>query len=397
MNTVMILGAGPLQLPAIKKIKSMGYKVIACDYDPNAVGFKEVDVPLLVSTLDMEAVLEQARVYNPDYIITSTSDAPVKTVAYVCEKLGKPVELSYANAICATEKNAMRQRLKAYDVPVPKFHICTTYEEFDRALSNFDDLCVVKPADNAASRGVRLFSSKCEETEKMAQYEYSKGYSRNGIILVEEYMTGPEVSVEGVIENEKLTIITITDKLVCDKPYFVELGHSEPSQLSEATQNELKKIVANAVEAIGIVNGVCHAELKVTNDGPKIVEIAARLGGDYITSRLVPLSTGVDMVGASVDVALHRPTDISKQYNRGSAIRFIRGKSGVVKSISIPDDIKQKDGIEEICFYVEIGDRVNDLHSSNDRLGHVIASGATAQEAIQKAEQVINMIKINIE
>ena len=215
--------------------------------------------------------------------------------------------------------------------------------------------------------------------------------------MVEEYMEGPEVSVEGIIVNRELHIITITDKLVTPLPFFVELGHSEPSQLPTEVQNNICHVVHKAVEAIGIINGTCHAELKITDDGPKIVEIAARLGGDYITSRLVPLSTGVDLVGNSILLALHRPISIDKTKAQGSAIRFIGGNTGIIKSISIPDDVTQNDGIDEVQIYVKPGDVVHELHSSNDRLGHVIAHAATAAEAIERAEKVVNSIKIEIE
>ena len=87
METVMILGAGPLQLPAIRKAKELGLKVVVCDYDPNAVGFSYADESYLISTIDQEAVLEKARIIKPDYVITSTSDVPVRTAAYVSEKL----------------------------------------------------------------------------------------------------------------------------------------------------------------------------------------------------------------------------------------------------------------------------------------------------------------------
>lgn len=397
MKSIMILGAGPLQVPAIKVIKNLGYKVIACDYDKDAVGFKYADVPLIVSTIDRKAVLEQARIYNPDYILTSTSDAPVKTVAYVSEILGKKIDISYKDAICATEKDSMRKRLLEYEVPIPKFYICYNFNDFTNALKEINGFCVVKPSDNAASRGVKLFDSTLSLEKQREQYEYTKSYSRNGLVLVEEFMKGTEVSVEGLIQNKILYVVTITDKITTPLPYFVEIGHSEPSSLSKDIQKEIIEVARKATKAIGIINGSCHAELIITNEGPKIVEIAARLGGDYITSKLVPLSTGVDMIKNSVLLAIGNDIDLLHTRKNGSCIKFIYGRKGVIKSIYFSDEIKNINGLEEIELYVKAGDRINDLQNSNDRLGHVITTGKTANDAIRTADQVLSFLHLEID
>ena len=109
---MMILGASALQVPAIKKAKELGYQIILVDYDETAVGFELADVKLVVSTLDQEEVYRQALLYQPDVVITSTSDGPVRTAAYVNERLGKRPDLSYENACCATIKSKMRDRLR---------------------------------------------------------------------------------------------------------------------------------------------------------------------------------------------------------------------------------------------------------------------------------------------
>lgn len=398
METVMILGAGPLQVPALQKAKALGLRVIACDYDPHAVGLPLADIPLLVSTIDKEAVLEQARRYRPDYVITSTSDMPVRTAAYVCEQLGLPTDISYADAVCATDKGAMRRRLAAHGVPIPRFYACDSYEAFRAAVAQFSDVCVVKPADNAASRGVELLDAGADEDAMRRQYAYSKGYSRGGTVMVEEYMTGPEVSVESLIVDGKVDILAITDKIVTPLPFFVELGHTEQSRLPEAVKAQIRTVTEQAIHAIGIRQGCSHAELKITPEGPKIVEIAARLGGDQITSRLVPLATGVDMVDNSILLALHRPVDNTRRWDRGSAIRFFQTeREGTLRQIRQAADVAGMPGVEEVAFYVKPGDTVGPLRSSNDRLGHVITSGATAQQAADYADAALRQVAFLVE
>ena len=162
---MMILGASALQVPAIKKAKELGYQIILVDYDENAVGFALADVKLVVSTLDQEEVYRQALIYEPDVVITSTSDGPVRTAAYVNEKLGKRPDLSYENSLCATIKSNMRERLQKCGVPIPKFYAAADFEDFSRAVDRLGGHCIVKPADNAGSRGVVLLDAEKPETE----------------------------------------------------------------------------------------------------------------------------------------------------------------------------------------------------------------------------------------
>jgi len=396
---MMILGASALQVPAIRKAKEMGYEVISVDYDPDAVGFELADVKLVVSTLDQEEVLRQARIYEPDVVITSTSDGPVRTAAYVNEKLGKQPDLAYEDSLCATIKSYMRDRLKECGVPIPQYFVVNDEAQFVEAVQSMNGNMIVKPADNAGSRGVVLLkkdavTGKTEPEDIVSIYEYSKSNSRNGIVMVEEFMEGEEVSVESMTINGDTTIITITDKMTTPPPYFVELGHAEPSQHPAELQDRIKEVTKQAVSAIRLQNGPSHTEIKLTKEGPKIVELAARLGGDFITSKLVPLSTGVDMVGSSVVLATGGEIDLTKKWNRGAAIRFIPGKIGVINSIEVPESLYNLSEIEEIVLYKKVGDSIDGTKSSNDRLGHIIAIGKDAKDAFERATDALNKIKV---
>lgn len=396
---MMILGASALQVPAIKKAKEMGYEIILVDYDPDAVGFELADVKLVVSTLDQEEVLKQARIYKPDVVITSTSDGPVRTAAYVNEKLGKQPDLSYEDSLCATIKSYMRERLKECHVPIPQYFVVSNEKEFQNAVQALQGDMIVKPADNAGSRGVVLIkkdaeSGKTQPEDTLAVYEYSKSNSRNGVVMVEEFMEGEEVSVESMTVNGETTVVTITDKLTTPPPYFVELGHTEPSRHPAKLQEQIREITKQAVAAIRLQNGPSHTEVKLTKNGPKIVELAARLGGDFITSRLVPLSTGLDMVGNSVILATGGQIELAKKWDKGAAIRFISGESGTIRQITVPKEVYGFPGIEEIVLYNKAGDTSNGTKSSNDRLGHVIATGKDAKEAFERATEVLNRISV---
>ena len=411
MKKIFILGASALQVPAIKKAKEKGLYVYALDYDPEAVGIADADEFLCISTIDKEAVLEAAKKYQPDYIITSTSDMPVRTVAWVNEQLGRKNDISFENAICATDKAAMRRRMKEQGVPIPEFHVISDEKSFLSAAAGLGDRFVCKPADNAASRGVVLIDKKelsekagedGIEAELLKSYAYTKEYSRSGEVLLEEFMEGPEVSVESFTVDGETHIITITDKMVTEIPFFVETGHTEPSRLPRDAQEDIKRVAAGAIKAVGIENGPSHTEIKVTKDGAKLVEIAARLGGDFITSKLVPLSTGVDLIDCCIASTLREEVKWQTTKNGGSAIRFLFGadadsrdssKDRTITAIEGVEEAEKMPGVTEVVVYKAIGDKATMLTNSGDRWGHVIAEGTNADDAAKKAEEAAAKIR----
>lgn len=212
--------------------------------------------------------------------------------------------------------------------------------------------------------------------------------------MIEEFMTGPEVSVEAFTVKGQSRIITITDKMITEIPYFVEIGHTEPSRLTEEEQNDIRNVALAAIKAINIQDGPSHTEIKVTPQGAKIVEIAARLGGDFITSNLVPLSTGVNMTECSMESVLGAPVDWNIKYNKGAAIRFIQSDQGVFDHAEGIDKALAIDGIQEIEIYKNSGDNIKVLASSSDRVGHVIALGLDADDAAHKCDLALAEIKV---
>lgn len=409
MKKMMILGGSILQIPAIKKARELGYYVIVVDYDEKAEGFPLADEKLIFSTMDQEEVYRQALIHKPDVILTSTSDGPVRTAAYVNERLGKQPDLSYEDSFCATIKSYMRDRLKQCGIPIPDYRVTCDFKEFTEAILHFKGICIAKPADNAGSRGVTLVEKpelhgKTIETLNREEslllgetYHYCKNNSRNGIVMVEEFMKGPEVSVEAMVVDRKPVIIAITDKIVTRPPFFVELGHSEPSILRAEILEEIRVLASRSLEAIRLQNGPAHVEIKVTEQGPKIVELAARLGGDYITSHLVPLSTGVDLVGSSIALACGEAVDLEPKWSRGAAIRFINGRHGTLREVVADRQIHELPGIKEVVIWEKKGDHLTETKSSNDRLGYVIAVADTPEEANRRAEGAMKLIHVVME
>jgi biotin carboxylase len=392
VKKIMIIGAGILQLPAIKMANEMGLYVIAVDIDPNAPGFKFADNCIQISTIDIDKVVEEAICLDVDAVMTLASDLPIRTVAAIGERLGLTT-ISEDTAIKATDKGKMRKQLKEHNVPIPNFYITKNYEDFQKATLNFNMPFIVKPSDNSGSRGVILVE---EASDLLKVYEYTKQYSRSGEVLIEEYMAGPEVSVETLTVNGVTNVISITDKLTTGAPNFIEMGHSIPSQLSQDIQNEIIKITKSAIKAIGIDVGPSHTELIVTDEGPKIVELGARLGGDNITSHLVPLATGINMVECTILLSLGEKPILLPKYKKGASIRYIKAPEGIIHSVDYLQKANEIHGINEIILLKNIGERINKIKNSNDRIGYVIAQADSPAESTRICEEAINTMKINV-
>ena len=397
MKKIMILGASILQLPAIEKASEMGIRVIAVDMNPDAVGFNVPGViKEVISTIDTPAILEAAKRHQINGIMTLASDMPMQSVAVVSRELGL-VGISVDTALKATNKAFMRDALKEADVPVPLYYRVNGRESFKNAVEKVKNAgykCIVKPADNSGSRGVNLLK---EDADLDRAYEYTLDYSRGGEIVVEEYMEGPEVSVETLAVDGDVHVIQITDKLTTGAPFFVEMGHSQPSQLSKATRKSIAEVAIAANKAIGIKNGPSHTEIRVTKEGPKIVELGARLGGDCITTHLVPLSTGVNMVECSIRIALGEKPDLEPKWNKGAAIRYLKTGTGTVREIKGIEEAESIPGVIQVSIVHDVGERVGEIRSSVDRVGFLITQDKDAESAIAVCNQALENIGVIIE
>ena len=375
MKRLMIIGASILQLPAIVKAKELGYYVAVADFNPNAIGIPYADEYYNVSTIDEEGVYQAAKAFGAEGVMTLATDMPMRSVAYTCKKLGL-TGISYDTAVKATDKGEMIKAFAAANVEHPWYYII---EDHAKPLpEGITYPCITKPTDNAGSRGVMLVNSR-EELE--AALAYSSENGRSGTVIVEEYMVGPEVSVEIIVWQGTPHVLQITDKLTTGAPHFVEMGHSQPSRLPVADQEKIKDLACRAVKAVGIDNGPAHVEIMLTKDGPKMVELGARMGGDCITTHLVPLSTGVDMIKATMDICLGLTPDIEPKFQKGSAIRFFDVPCGTIKAIEGVEEAKAIPGVQEIAFTKQAGDTVGKIGASGDRAGFVIAQAVDAEAA----------------
>lgn len=376
MKKILILGAGQMQLPIISLAKQLGHTTIVADYDPNAPGFKFADVKSTISTIDKDAVLELAKSEQVDGILT-TSDYPVRVVAYVGEKLGLPAMTQQVAEVC-TDKYQQRLLFRNNGINTPFFVQCDANSDLSH-LTEFP--YIVKPVDSSASRGVERVQTQeqlCKAVEAACEL------SRSGKAIVESFIGGKEFSVETLTQNGITHIIQITEKLTRgeEQGYFVEDTHIEPARISDAEADAIREEVLKAAKAIGVDNCPTHTEIKLWNGKPFIIEMACRLGGDYITSDLVPLSTGISMMDNLIRLSLGEEIDVEPMFSKWSCVQFLNEENyfKCKEFIATGDSHIKRSEVEEYKDSV--------IKNSLDRLGYVILQADTREEIEKVLEGV---------
>lgn len=390
MSRLLIIGASALQLPAIKKAKKLGHYVAVADYNPQAIGIPYADEYYDASTIDTAAITDVARRFRPDGIMTLATDMPMRSVAAATTALGLP-GITMETAVKTTDKGEMIRTFKEHGVESPWYYVVENNVQLQKIQDNLTYPCIIKPTDNAGSRGVMLVEGP---TQLGSAYNYSQGQSRCGTVIIEEYMQGQEVSVEVIAADKNISILAVTDKITTGSPYFVEMGHTQQSLLPDEAICQIRDLAIRAVRAVGIDNGPAHVEIMLTATGPKMIELGARMGGDCITTHLVPLSTGIDMIKATIDISLGLRPDITPKCDMGSAIRYIHAEPGRVESIYGVEQALMIPGIKDVVMQIAPGDIIPEIRSSIDRVGFVIAQGRSAEDAAEICNHALKQIDI---
>ena len=394
---ILVLAAGILQVPIIKRAHEMGIYVIAADGDPNACGLKYADKPIVANITSEEEMLRVAHEENIDGVIHPCSEVSMNVMGRINDELHLS-GISKEQAIRATNKHLMREAFEAYGAPSPKSRCFTDVEvAWGAFCTDFVGACILKPSRNSGSRGIAKISSDIKMDEFASLFEISKKGSRDKQVMLEQFIEGPEFSIEIIVWDGQVNVLTVTDKKTTEAPHFVELGHNQPSCFPAETVKKIKAAAVAGVKALGVNNCACHAEVKVQDGEPYIMEIGARMGGDFISTVLTPLSTGVDMIAAAVNCALGIEPDLTpKAEPQGVCIRYFCPKPGVLKSIS-NTEVLNDPRVYEWEIYHKVGDIIPEVINSLCRSGHVIVTEETPQKAIAYAESLISEVLFETE
>lgn len=365
MNKVAILGASYLQLPLVMKAKEMKLEVHCFAWDNDLSVCKEfADYFYDISVLEKELILEKCKKIGIDGILTIATDICVPTIAYVAEKLNL-IGNSVETATRTTNKGKMRDCFQINNIPSPLYMVINNSEELKNKKINFP--LIVKPVDRSGSLGV---SKVFNESELIDAVHNATNVSFDKNCIIEEFIGGTEVSVETISWKGNHTIITITDKVVTKEPFFVELEHHQPSSFDEKIQEKIKILTHQILEATGVKNGASHVELIVTVDGNVYaIEIGSRMGGDFIGSDLVFLSTGFDYLKAVLEISLNNfDGEINISNEKFSGIYFLSKNTEHLLPYFLDEKSVEFQIVKKELQNVEL----KKLESSNDRSGYLV-------------------------
>jgi biotin carboxylase len=383
---LLVLGAGAAQLGLLEEAQARGdLGVIALDRDPAAPGFALADRRAIISTEDERGIQRLAQAERVNGIIAPGIDWPVAIAARVAERIGIAHPLSPATAVLATSKARQRERLAAAGVPQPAWHLVSSTEQ------GLPVPCVVKAPDRQGQRGLSLVE---EAADLAAAITRAVSESRNGHALVEEVADGPEVTVNALSVAGRFHPLTVTDRLTAEPPAFgVALAHVWPS---ETGGGEAAEVAGSAVAALGIEDGPSYTQLRITRDGPQVVEVAARLGGGH-DAELCLAALGVDLNELALRAALGEKIDpaalVPEPQAGGASTVFLTAEPGELEGVEGVEEAEAVDGVLRVRVYRRPGFAVGELRHGADRLGAVQAVGGSRDEALERARAAAALVR----
>ncbi|MBE6350015.1 MAG: ATP-grasp domain-containing protein [Spirochaetaceae bacterium] len=412
MKRILLLGAGFMQKPAIDCAKELGCFVTAVDGNPQAYCVPFVHRFEPIDLKDTEKLLSFAKHLQTteglDGVFTAGTDfsAAVSYIAEHCHLCGH----SYEAACNASDKIRMRACFAKDGVPSPAFceidasFLSFSVDEilekagFSDYIQNFTCL-VVKPVDNMGARGCRMVQVKEDLLDAL---QTAIQYSRSGRAILEEYMDGPEFSLDSLVYDGKITITGFADRHIFYPPYFIEMGHTMPTVLSEDEKNEVIRVFALGVKSLGLTCGAAKGDIKFTKKGVMIGEIAARLSGGYMSGWTYPYSSQINLTKEALRIALGMKPSVNLA---GGTLegKFVSAERAWV---SIPGKIKNIIGYEKARAlpYVKevfprnyIGDTVNFPLNNVEKCGNIITQSASYTEACLQAEKAVASIVLVLE
>jgi biotin carboxylase len=361
--------------------------VIACDRDPTAPGFEHADRRALVSTEDEEGLDRLARAEQVDGVVAPGIDWPVAIAARIAERLHLPHPLSPETGSLAVSKLRQRERLAERGVPQPRFGLASSAAEAGRLAEELGYPCVVEAPDRQGQRGLSRVADPGGLPEAVA---VALQAARTRTCVVEELVPGREVTVNAFSIGGRFHPLTVTDRLTAEPPAFgVALAHAWPAGGGGGAVEAARL----AAEAIGLADGPSYTQVVLGPDGPRVVELAARLGGGH-DAELCEAALGVDLNGLALAAALGEPVDEPLPSPRGGAcVRFLVAPEGTLERVDGLEEAAALDGILAVRAYRRPGWAFGPLRRGADRAGFVLATGRSRDDALARADRAARLVQ----
>lgn len=398
---LMILGAGKFQVPIIKQAQQMGFETITVSIDGNYPGFSVAHRRYKIDVREKERILEIARREEICGILTDQTDISVPTVAYVAEKMRLPGN-SLDCAFRFTNKYQMRQLCKKIGIPTPIYFPASSMVEAQENAQQLGFPLVMKPVDNQGGRGVTRVN---HPDELEVKFKDAMGHSTCGLVILEEFLSGREIVVEGFVSDYRYSNLVIGDREYFAIPdTFIPSQTMFPSNLNGHLIRKLLDLDCYLIKSFNPQFGLTHSEYVVDESGENVwlIETAIRGGGVFISSDLVPLSCGVNVNLLLIELASGREQRVAleknKLWNRAAGYVCFYLPEGVIRRIDGVASVESLPGVHKAYLQdFEVGERIRPITNKTMRLGPILVTGQDRQACQDTVQQVRHTLVVEVE
>lgn len=392
-RTAIVLGGSVVHLPLVHEMKARGFHVVLVDYLPDPPAKAIADEHVQLSTLDKEAVLELARERKADVVINTSLDQAIPTAGYVAERLGLPAPYGYQAALDLTDKSRMKRLMLDNSIPTSRFVVIPSTGDPNSHGLGYP--VMVKPADGTGSIGVERVESEADLKKCFAN---AAKHSRSGQVIVEEFCRGKEWNIYAFVLEGKAHRLLILEKQKILHGYdhgMQQVGSIMPA----AVEGQLDRIIAAVTERIvdvfGIRNSPLLIQAMVERDRVSVIEVAARLGGTGLSTRIIQENSGFDIMGAAIDVYLGNKVN-APGAGAGNyyASNFIYAAPGVIGDVLGLEELKRDGTIEEFFVMKGPGSSVPEGMSSKNRVASFFVRSRDRGSLFERIERAVQRIDV---
>ncbi len=387
----LVLAGGFPQIELINEIKSRGIEVLLADYYAEPVAKKYADKFYQVSTLDVDGIREVAKKEKVDFLITACTDQALLTVARVSEEIGLPCYIDYKTALNVTNKAYMKEVFEKNEIPTAR-HIIL--EELDKdKISHLRYPLIVKPVDCNSSKGVK----KVQNFEELQPaFEKAVEYSRTNTAVIEEFVSGVEISVDIYVENGKANILSVSkSEKIADNDKFVIFRGGYPVKEAEPVMGLIEDTAQKIADAFGLKNTPMLMQAISDGNTINVLEFSARTGGGvkYI---MIEKSSGFNVIKAVVDLTLGIKPHYEKKETAAKYLlnEFIYCKPGIFDRLEGFDELVEEGIMDNYYLFVWKGAEFDKIENSGDRVGGFTVCAETAEELKTRHNIIAGRIKV---
>ncbi len=389
---ILVIGAGIAQTDAIKRAKAIGYYVLASDGSPDAEGLRIAHEGRVIDVKDIEGNLRWAKQKKINGVLSYATDVSLPTVLAIRQALNLP-GLGRIPLDVSLNKSEQRYRCQRVGVPQPIFEVVDDFKGLQLAAAGFKFPVVIKPVDNSGSRGVVVVYEK-DQLENA--FSFAINNSPKGLVIIEEFIEGTELTVEGFSVNGEHHILAISDKYKPDGLYRVATQLAYPAAITREQEMQVIELIKKTLDAAEVDNTPTHSEVILTSNGPKLVEIGCRGGGFYVFSRVVEAASGYDIVGNWTRFCASDPIEEVKSLKRGVVLRFYAASPGKLVEVKGLEEAQAMEGVDT-DLYFKPGDIIPELQTDGSRTGWMIVCGCDRAQAVARADAVSETVKLKTE